>query len=71
LAEDVFGVPLSLGTVGHLREQMSAALASAHAEAVQAVRGAAFKNVDEDGVLGEYPLYHLPLWTQVEPIKSQ
>jgi transposase len=47
LAEDVFGVPLSLGTVGHLGEQMSVALASAHAEAVQAVRGAAFKNVDE------------------------
>lgn len=46
-AEDVFDVPLSLGTVGHLAEQASAALAPAHAEAVQAVRGAAIKNVDE------------------------
>ncbi len=47
LAEDVFDVPLSLGTVGHLAEQASAALAPAHAEAVQAVRQAAVKNVDE------------------------
>jgi transposase len=49
LAEDVFDVPLSLGTVGHLAEQTSAALAPAHAEAVQAVRDAAVKNVDETG----------------------
>ena len=49
LAEDVFDVPLSLGTVGHLAEQTSAALAPAHAEAVQAVRAAAVKNVDETG----------------------
>jgi transposase len=49
LAEDVFDVPLSLGTVGHLAEQASAALAPAHAEAVQAVRDAAVKNVDETG----------------------
>ena len=49
LAEDVFDVPLSLGTVGHLADQASAALAPAHAEAVQAVRGAAVKNVDETG----------------------
>jgi len=47
LAEEVFDVPLSLGTVGHLAEQASAALAPAHAEAVQAVREAAVKNVDE------------------------
>lgn len=47
LAEDVFDVPLSLGTVGHLAEQASAALGPAHAEAVQAVRDAAIKNVDE------------------------
>jgi transposase len=47
LAEDVFDVPLSLGTVGHLAFQASAALAPAHAEAVQAVRQAAVKNVDE------------------------
>ena len=49
LAEDVFEVPLSLGTVGHLGQQMSAALAPAHAEALQAVRMAAVKNVDETG----------------------
>jgi transposase len=49
LVEDVFDVPLSLGTVGHLAEQTSAALAPAHAEAVQAVRQAAVKNVDETG----------------------
>jgi transposase len=48
-AQDVFDVPLSLGTVGHLAEQASAALAPAHAEAVQAVRDAAVKNVDETG----------------------
>ena len=40
-------MPLSLGTVGHLAEQASAALAPARAEAVQAVREAAVKNVDE------------------------
>ena len=41
IAEDVFEVPLSLGTVAHLQAQMSAALAPAHAEAVAAVRAAA------------------------------
>jgi transposase len=49
LAEDVFDVPLSLGTVGHLAEQTSVALASTHAEAVGAVRAAEVKNVDETG----------------------
>lgn len=49
MAQDVFDVPLSLGSVGHLAEQTSAALAPAHAEAVQAVRAAAVKNVDETG----------------------
>ena len=47
MAEDVFDVPLSRGTGGHLAEQASAALAPAHAGAVQAVREAAVKNVDE------------------------
>jgi hypothetical protein len=32
MAEDVFDVPLSLGSVGRLAEQTSAVLASAHAE---------------------------------------
>jgi transposase len=49
LAADVFDVPLSLGSVGILQQQMSAALAPAHAEALQAVRMAAVKNVDETG----------------------
>jgi transposase len=48
-AEDVFDVPLSLGTVGHLAEQASAALAAAHDEALRAVRAAEVQNVDETG----------------------
>src|SRR5207248_6708454 len=47
IAEDVFEVPLSLGTVGNLQAELSAALAPAHTEALAAVRGAAAKNVDE------------------------
>jgi transposase len=49
LAADVFEVPLSLGSVGQLQQQMSAALAPAHTEALAAVRAAAVKNVDETG----------------------
>jgi transposase len=47
ITEDVFDVPLSLGTVMNLQEQVSAALAPAHAEALEAVRAADVKNVDE------------------------
>jgi transposase len=47
ITEDVFGVPLSLGTVANLRAQVSASLAGAHAEAVAVVRAAPVKNVDE------------------------
>jgi transposase len=47
IAADVFDVPLALGTVAHLETQLSAALAPAHAEALQAVRAAGVKNVDE------------------------
>jgi transposase len=47
VTEDVFDVPVSLGTIANLEAQTSAALAPAHAEALQAVRGAAVKNVDE------------------------
>ena len=39
----------SLGTSANLEQEMSAALALAHAEAQQAVRDAAVKNVDETG----------------------
>jgi transposase len=49
IAEDVFEVPLSVGTVAHLQAQVSAALAPAHAEALEAVRAAPVKNVDETG----------------------
>jgi transposase len=47
ITEDVFDVPIALGTVTNLRQEVSAALAPAHAEALQAVRAAAVKNVDE------------------------
>ena len=46
IAEDVFDVPLSVGTVANLQAQMSTALAPAHAEALEAVRAAPVKNVD-------------------------
>src|SRR4029453_4933917 len=38
ISEDVFAVPVSLGTLVHLQEETSAALATAHAEALAAVR---------------------------------
>jgi transposase len=47
ITEDVFDVPWALGTVAHLESQLSAAPAPAHAEALQAVRAAGVKNVDE------------------------
>jgi transposase len=47
VTQDVFDVPVSLGTIAHLEAQTSAALAPAHAEALEAVRAAAAKNVDE------------------------
>jgi transposase len=48
-AETVLRVPIALGTVSNLEQEMSAALASAHTEAQQAVQQAAAKNVDETG----------------------
>jgi transposase len=47
--ETVFQAPIALGTVSNLEQEMSAALADAHAEAQQAVQAAAAKNVDETG----------------------
>jgi transposase len=47
ICADVFDVPVSLGTIAHLETQMSEALAQPHNEAVQAVRAAEVKNVDE------------------------
>jgi len=47
--EDVFGVPIALGTVANLEQEMSAALIPAHEEALKAVQEAPVKNVDETG----------------------
>ena len=47
--ETVLGVPIALGTVSNLEQEMSVALAAAHAEAQQAVQQAAAKHVDETG----------------------
>jgi transposase len=47
--ETVFKAPIALGTVSNLEQEMSAALADAHAEAQQVVQEAAAKNVDETG----------------------
>jgi transposase len=48
-AEAVLRVPLGLGTVSNLEQEMSVALAAAHAEAQQALQAAQAKNVDETG----------------------
>jgi len=47
IAQAVFDVPLSLGSICHLEEQRSQALAPAHAEAVAAVQAAEVKHADE------------------------
>jgi transposase len=47
ITEDVFDVPIALGTVANVRAEVSDALAPAHAEALRVVRAAAVKNVDE------------------------
>ncbi len=49
LSEEVLGAPIALGTVANLEQEMSAALAAAHAEAMKAVRGAPVKHLDETG----------------------
>src|SRR5262245_1321644 len=49
ISEVVFGVPLSLGSVTALQEQLGEALAPAHEEIAEAVRPAPAKNVDETG----------------------
>lgn len=49
VVETVVGLPISLGTIAKLEQEMSAALAPAHAAAQQAVQDAAVKNVDETG----------------------
>jgi len=47
IVETALDVPLSLGTIARLEAQTSASLAEAHAEALQAVREAPIKHVDE------------------------
>jgi transposase len=49
LCADLFGCPLSLGTVDALCQRTSAALAQPYAELRQAIRAAAAVNVDETG----------------------
>jgi transposase len=49
ISEAMFQAPIALGTVANLEQEMSAALAPAHQEAVEAVRQAAVKYVDETG----------------------
>lgn len=47
IAEAVFGVPIALGTVANLEQEVSAALEPAHREALDAVRQAEVKYADE------------------------
>lgn len=49
IAEAVFDVPIALGTIANLEQETSAALASAHREAIEALQEAPVKNVDETG----------------------
>ena len=49
ISATLFQAPVALGTVANLEQEMSAALAPAHQEAVQAVRQAPVKYVDETG----------------------
>jgi transposase len=47
VAEAIFHAPIALGTVANLEQEMSAALAAPHAEALEAVRQAEIKHADE------------------------
>jgi len=49
IVETVFGIPMSLGTVANLEQEMSQALAQPYQQAEEEVRTAAAKNVDETG----------------------
>src|SRR5205807_774927 len=49
IVETLFEVPVALGTVSNLEQEMSQALAAAHAEAVRAVQQAPVKHADETG----------------------
>jgi transposase len=47
IAANVFGAPVSLGTVANLEQEVSAALAAPHQEALRAVQAAHVKHADE------------------------
>ena len=47
IADHLFAAPSALGTVANLEQEVGAALAPAHAEALAAVREAAVKHADE------------------------
>ena len=49
ISEALFQAPIALGTIANLEQEMSAALAPAHQEAVAAVPQAPLKYVDETG----------------------
>jgi transposase len=49
ICEALFQAPIALGTIANLEQEMSAALAPAHQEAIEAVRQAPVKCVDETG----------------------
>jgi transposase len=49
IVETLFEVPVALGTISNLEQQMSDALAPAHASAIEAVQAAPVKHVDETG----------------------
>ena len=49
IVETLYDVPIALGTVSNLEQEMSAALTPAHGAAQQFVQQAAFKHVDETG----------------------
>ena len=49
ICETVFQVPIALGTVANLEQEMSDALQPAHSQAQQVVQLAPIKNVDETG----------------------
>lgn len=47
LVADLFGAPIALGTVANLEQEVSAAVAAAHQEAIESVRQAEVKFADE------------------------
>jgi transposase len=47
IADTVFAAPIALGTVANLEQEVSAALAAPHQEALAAVQAAAIKHADE------------------------